>query len=131
MIFANIFKKNVAPKNRGDFNDCLPYETLILNRLCFNKQPGRLLNYFLVVSAANLVESAALVESALVESVAILVESILVESTAVESVVVVVVEAPPQAANAVVKAKPKRIFFMFCFFKSYIYTEVNTRINQR
>jgi hypothetical protein len=76
----------------------------------------RLSNYFLVVS--TLVESI-FMESILVES--ILVESILVESTLVESVVVAVVVEPPQAAKAVVKAKPKRIFFMFFCFKVFVY----------
>jgi len=27
---ASVLKKNVTPKNRGDFNDCLPYENLYI-----------------------------------------------------------------------------------------------------
>ena len=92
----------------------------------FNKQPYRLLDYFLVAeSTLAAVESTFLAKEstlAAAESTFILEEStaILEESTFVESAAGAVEAPPPQEAKAVARAKPKITFFIFVNFKCLI-----------
>ena len=109
-VFTILYKKNAAPKNRGDFNDCLPYEKLLYRTGFVQQATLPVNNYFFVVSLTILVEST----TTLVESTFLVVST--GATTGVSFLVVSVPEAveapPPHDAKAVAKAKPKITFFI-------------------
>jgi len=125
-FFALIFfRRNTtkvdAPKNRGDFNDCLPYENLYIEPVINFKQSGNWFdnNYFFAAEsiffAAESILLAALSIFATAESttagIAALIESAVLAESA-EAVAEVSAELL-QATNEVAIAKTKSNFFIF------------------
>ena len=111
-------QKNVAPKNRGDFNDCLPYENSYIEPVESSKQQTGL-NYFLITESTFLVkESTAFTVESTVTAIGVaLAKESAVAAAAIESVfTVAVVSAELQAAKAAAITNTKRIFFIFCDF---------------
>jgi hypothetical protein len=118
-----------APKNRGDFNDCLPYENLYIVPVIIFKQSGnRHYNYlaFFAEESIFLAEESIFLTA---ESIFLLVESTgvtTVESiftTVVESVLVSVLVSVPllQAVKAAAITHTKSTFFIFRVLICYLY----------
>ena len=119
------FKKVDAPKNRGVFNDCLPYENSYINPAIITSNLAGCVNYFLTESITALAES--MVDFA--ESMVTLAESITAEAestvaVAVESVVVDVEAESLQAAKVAAIANTNNTFFIFLIFNCYL--KINT-----
>jgi hypothetical protein len=106
-----------APKNRGDFNDCLPYENLYIKPVFF-KQCNRSDNYFFLVLSIFLaaVSIFAAAESIFLAAVSIAGIAALIESAvfaeSIEVVAGVSVELLQAVKDAAI-ANTKSTFFIF------------------
>jgi len=104
--------KNVAPKNRGDFNDCLPYENSYINPAILQATTLDL-NYFLIVSVVTVVLT--------VESVTTIAESgatgvtIVVESVVLTSSTFLSSPLEQDANDAATTANTNNFFIFLCF----------------
>ena len=105
-------RKVDAPKNRGDFNDCLPYENSYINPAILQATALEL-NYFLIVSVVTVVLT--------VESVTTIAESgatgvtIVVESVVETSSTFLSSPLEQDANDAATTANTNNFFIFLCF----------------
>jgi hypothetical protein len=106
-------QKIVAPKNGGDFNDCLPYENSYGEPAFTSSNREQALNYFLVVSAAG--AATALLSTFTVESATAGFAVVSAAGVAVESALGASGVPSPllQAVKAAAITRAKSTFFIF------------------